>query len=326
MNLDNMKASAIQYGGLLTALGLLILFFSLRTESFFQMGTVRLIANQIPELTLLAIGMTLVLVIGQIDLSVGSVMALCGAVLGVLIATYGWPLWAAILMSLLTGAFCGWLTGAISIWFSIPSFIVSLGMLEIARGATRRLLDSNTLMIGSEVAVISEPVSGIGLSPAFLIALASVFAVQFLLTRTVFGRYCIAIGTNAEAVRMSGIRTAPYAIGVFVISGLLCGLASLAPTSLMEASDPGMGIGIELSAIAACEPDGRTRKCHQHIPGSARDCRAANGTQPHVRGRCQQADHHWMRDHRRRPDRHTAAPLGKEVVSSSGRLLSNYHF
>ena len=252
MNLSNMKASAIQYGGLLTALGLLILFFSMRTESFFQMGTVRLIANQIPELTLLAIGMTLVLVIGQIDLSVGSVMALCGAVLGVLIATHGWPLWAAILMSLLTGAFCGWLTGAISIWFSIPSFIVSLGMLEIARGATRRLLDSNTLMIGSDVAVISEPVGGIGLSPAFLIALASVFVVQFLLTRTVFGRYCIAIGTNAEAVRMSGIRTAPYAIGVFVISGLLCGLASLAPTSLMEASDPGMGIGIELSAIAAC--------------------------------------------------------------------------
>ena len=252
MNLSNMKASAIQYGGLLTALGLLILFFSMRTESFFQMGTVRLIANQIPELTLLAIGMTLVLVIGQIDLSVGSVMALCGAMLGVLIATHGWPLWAAILMSLLTGAFCGWLTGAISIWFSIPSFIVSLGMLEIARGATRRLLDSNTLMIGSDVAVISEPVGGIGLSPAFLIALASVFVVQFLLTRTVFGRYCIAIGTNAEAVRMSGIRTAPYAIGVFVISGLLCGLASLAPTSLMEASDPGMGIGIELSAIAAC--------------------------------------------------------------------------
>ena len=125
-------------------------------------------------------------------------------------------------------------------------------MLEIARGATRRLLDSNTLMIGSDVAVISEPVGGIGLSPAFLIALASVFVVQFLLTRTVFGRYCIAIGTNAEAVRMSGIRTAPYAIGVFLISGLLCGLASLAPTSLMEASDPGMGIGIELSAIAAC--------------------------------------------------------------------------
>ncbi len=245
-------ATTLQYGGLLTALMLLIAFFSFATESFFQIGTARLIANQIPQLTLVAIGMTLVLVIGQIDLSVGSVMALCGAVLGVAMVRYDWTLLPAIIAALATGAACGWVTGAISIWFRIPSFIVSLGMLEIARGATRRLLESNTLTIGSDVAVISEPVAGIGLSPAFLIAIAAVVAVQFLLTSTVFGRYCIAIGTSAEAVRMSGIRTTPYAIGVFVISGLLCGLASLAPTSLMEAADPGAGIGIELSAIAAC--------------------------------------------------------------------------
>ena len=252
MNSKRLLTTALQYGGLLTALVLLIAFFSLATESFFQIGTARLIANQIPQLTLLAIGMTLVLVIGQIDLSVGSVMALSGAVLGVLMVRHEWSLGSAVFASLLTGAACGCVTGAISVGFKIPSFIVSLGMLEIARGATRRLLDSNTLTIGSDVAVISEPVPGIGLSPAFLIAIVAVIAVQFLLTSTVLGRYCIAIGTNAEAVRMSGIRTSPYAIGVFVISGLLCGLAGLAPTSLMEAADPGAGIGIELSAIAAC--------------------------------------------------------------------------
>jgi ribose transport system permease protein len=249
---NHFYAAALQYGGLLTALMLLIGFFSIATDSFFQFGTAKLIANQIPELTLLAIGMTLVLVIGQIDLSVGSVMGLCGAVLGVLMAKHEWPLSAAVAATLLVGAFCGWITGAISIWLRIPSFIVSLGMLEIARGATRQLLDSNTLTIGSEVAVISEPIAGVGLSPAFLMAIIAVLATQFLLTWTVFGRYCVAIGTNAEAVRMSGIPTEPYSITVFVISGLLCGLACLAPTSLMEAADPGAGIGIELSAIAAC--------------------------------------------------------------------------
>jgi ribose transport system permease protein len=242
----------IQYGGLLAALAVLIVFFSLATDSFFQVGTARLIANQIPQLTLVAVGMTLVLVIGQIDLAVGSVMAFSGAVLGVLMVHYDWPLWSAILASLLAGASCGFVTGAVSIGFNIPSFIVSLGMLEIARGGTRRLLGSNTLTIGSDVAVISQPVAGMGVSPAFLMAITAVIAVHFLLTSTVFGRYCIAIGTNREAVRMSGIRTTPYAIGVFVISGLLCGLAGLAPTSLMEAADPGAGIGIELSAIAAC--------------------------------------------------------------------------
>jgi ribose transport system permease protein len=252
MNRKSLQALIVQYGGLLGVLVLLILFFSLSTGSFFQISTVKLIANQIPELTLLAVGMTLILVLGHIDLSVGSVMALSGAVLGVLMASFGWPLVAAIPISLLAGGFCGLITGGISIWFKIPSFIVSLGMLEIARGATRRLLDSNTLSIGPEVGVISQPLPSIGLSPAFLLALFSVFAAQFLLSRTVFGRYCIAIGTNAEAVRMSGIRTEPYCIAVFIISGVLCGLAGLAPTSLMEAADPGVGTGIELAAIAAC--------------------------------------------------------------------------
>ena len=246
------KATLLQYGGLIAALWLLIGFFSLRTDSFAQIGTVQLIANQIPQLTLVAVGLTLVLIIGQIDLSVGSVMALAGAVLGVLMVHHDWGLVPAAAAAVAAGAACGSLTGAISVCFGVPSFIVSLGMLEVARGATRRLLDSNTLMIGRDVAAISEPVKGLGLSPAFLVAIASVFLVQFIITGTVFGRYCIAIGTNAEAVRMSGIRTAPYAIGVFVLSGLLCGLAGLAPTSLMEAADPGAGIGIELSAIAAC--------------------------------------------------------------------------
>lgn len=244
--------TAVQYGGLLAALAILIVFFSLGSDSFFQIGTVILIANQIPELTLVAIGMTLVLVIGQIDLSVGSVMALSAAVMGTMIKQYEWSLGLSICVCLLTGAACGLFTGAISVGFRIPSFIVSLGMLEIARGAARRVLDSRSLSIGSEMAPIGEPLEVIKLSPTFLIAIIAVFVTQFLLTRTVFGRYCVAIGTNDEAVRMSGIPTAPYSIGVFVFSGVLCALAGLAPTARLEAVDPGMGIGIELSAIAAC--------------------------------------------------------------------------
>ena len=120
------QALAVQYGGLLAVLLVMVAFFSLRTDSFFQIGTVRLIANQIPELTLLATGMTLVLVIGQIDLSVGSVMALSGAVVGVLIVKADWPLWSAIPGGVLIAAVCGLVTGSISIWFRIPSFIVSL--------------------------------------------------------------------------------------------------------------------------------------------------------------------------------------------------------
>lgn len=252
MNRRTWQALALQYGGLVAVLAMMIVFFSFATTSFFQLGTVRLIANQVPELTLLAVGMTLVLVIGHIDLSVGSVMALCGATVGTLMVKAEWPMSLAILLGILTGAGCGLVTGSISILLRVPSFIVSLGMLEMARGATRRLLNSNTLSLGEEIGFISKPLTGVGVSPAFLMALTAVVTVQILLSRTVFGRYCIAIGSNAEAVRMSGIRTEPYAICVFMLSGLLCGLASLAPTSLMEAADPGAGTGIELSAIAAC--------------------------------------------------------------------------
>ncbi len=242
----------VQYAGLLIVLAVLVGVFSYGSEHFFQKNTFVSIANQIPDLTLVAVGMTLVLIVGGIDLSVGSVLALSSAVLGVLMVQYGWPLWGAIPLCLLAAAACGLFNGMVSIGFGIPSFIVTLGMLEIARGATKVVTDSQLIYIGSAVEPIGEPLPGVLLSPAFLLAVAAVIVGQFLLTCTVFGRYCVAIGTNAEAVRMSGIRSAPYSISVFVISGVLCGLAGLAHASRLSSADPNAAIGIELSAIAAC--------------------------------------------------------------------------
>ena len=244
--------SIVQYIGLLLVLVLLVIVFSFFSENFFQRSTAISIANQIPDLTLISVGMTLVLVCGCIDLSVGSLLALSSAVLGVLMVDQGWPLWAATCGALLVGGLCGLVNGVISIGFGVPSFIVTLGMLEIARGATKLVSSSQTKYIGAAVEPIGEPFPGLMLSPAFLLALLAVVLGQFLLTRTVFGRYWIAIGTNEQAVRMAGIRSAPYSIGVFVLSGLLCGLAGLAQTSRLSSADPNAAIGIELSAIAAC--------------------------------------------------------------------------
>lgn len=240
------------YAGLLAVLLILVALFSVASENFFQTSTFVSIANQIPDLTFIAIGMTLVLIIGGIDLSVGSVLALSSAVLGVLMVRYEWPLLAAFPVSLFVGALCGLVNGLIAIGFKIPSFIVTLGMLEIARGATKVVTDSQTIYIGKAIESFGEPLPGFSLSPAFLLACALVLAGQFLLTRTVFGRYCVAIGTNAEAVRMSGIWSALYSVGVFVITGMLCGLAGLAHTSRLSTADPNAAVGMELLAIAAC--------------------------------------------------------------------------
>ena len=252
MNRQQLWRSVIQYGGLLAVLILLLTVFGLFSDHFLTQSTLVSIANQIPDLTFVAVGMTLVLIVGGIDLSVGSVLALSSAVLGLLMADREWPLWGAIPVCLLTGAACGLFSGAVSTGFRIPSFIVTLGMLEIARGATKVVTNSQTKYIGAAVEPIGEPLPGIPLSPAFLAAITTVLLGQFLLTRTVFGRYCIAVGTNAEAVRMSGIRAWPYSVGVFVLSGILCGMAGLAQTSRLSSADPNAAVGMELSAIAAC--------------------------------------------------------------------------
>ena len=240
------------YGVLLLVLAGMVAVFSFRSENFFQQSTFVSIANQIPDLTFIAVGMTLVLLVGGIDLSVGSVLALSSAVLGTLMVDHEWSLWSAIPLCLLAGVICGLFNGVVSIGLRIPSFIVTLGMLEMARGATKVVTDSQTRYIGSAVEAIGEPIPVLLLSPAFLFSLVVVGLGQFLLTRTVFGRYCIAIGTNEEAVRMSGIRTEPYSIAVFAISGLMCGFAGLSQVSRLSSADPNAAIGIELSAIAAC--------------------------------------------------------------------------
>lgn len=244
--------SLMQYAGLLGVLFLLTSIFGAFSDNFLRPATFISIANQIPDLTLIAVGMTLVLVVGGIDLSVGSILALSSAVLGALMVDYDWPLWAAIPLCLLTGALCGLFNGTVSVLAGIPSFIVTLGMLQIARGATKVVTESRTKYIGSAVEIIGEPIGGIMVSPGFLFAVVAVVVGQFLLSRTVFGRYCVAIGTNAEAVRMAGIKAAPYSIAVFVICGCLCGLAGITHTARLSTADPNAAIGIELAAIAAC--------------------------------------------------------------------------
>ena len=246
------RHNAIEYVGLLGVLAMLVVVFGLGSKNFLQLSTFISIANQIPDLILVAVGMTLVLVVGGIDLSVGSLLALGSAVVGIMMADFGWPLWAALPICLMATSLCGLCNGVISIGFGIPSFIVTLGMLEMARRLTKLITSSQTKYIGSRVETFGEPLPVIQLSPAFLLAVAAVILAQFLLTRTVFGRYCIAIGTNREAVRMSGVRAAPYSIAVFVMSGFLCGLAGLAQTSRLSSADPNAAVGLELSAIAAC--------------------------------------------------------------------------
>ena len=228
-----------------------MILFSLKSEHFFSLITFTTLANQLPTLTVIAVGMTFVLIVAGIDLSVGSVMAFSGAILGVALVDASLPLWLACILCLCAGLLCGCVNGFISTHWSIPSFIVTLGMLEIARGGAYLATASQTKYIGSTVEAISAPLSGIGLSPALLISVLVVICGQLLLSRTVFGRYMIAIGSNEEAVRLTGINIRLWKLLVFVIAGFLAGLGGLFHVAYLQSADPNAGIGLELAAIAA---------------------------------------------------------------------------
>ncbi len=237
--------------GLIVVLAALIGLFSWSSEYFFTVLTFRTLLNQVPPLLVVATAMTLVLVSAQIDLSVGSVLALAGSVFGVAILDLGWPVGVAAMTALFCGLLCGLVNGLVTVRWTIPSFIVTLGMLEIARGGSYLVTGSQTQYLGSRVSALGSPISGLGLSPSVLLALAVVVAGHLLLTRTVFGRYLTAIGTNEEAVRLAGIHVRRVKIAVLALAGALAGLAGVMQTAYLESADPNAGFGMELGAIAA---------------------------------------------------------------------------
>jgi ribose transport system permease protein len=245
-----MKRHVIEYGGMTAAIVLLLLYFGLTTDHFFTLTNLQTITSQIPAAIIVATGMTFVLLIGGIDLSVGSVLALCSAVFSVALLRFELPLPVAGLAALASGTLVGLINGGISARWSVPSFIVTLAMLEAARGMTYVVTDSQTQYVGSLV----EPIRGLefaGVSVAFIVALMVAIAGQVVLSYTLLGRRILAVGQNRETAFLSGIAPGPISVGVFTVCGALVGLASIFHTARLSASDPNTGIGFELEAIAA---------------------------------------------------------------------------
>ncbi|MDM3872618.1 ABC transporter permease [Porticoccus sp. W117] len=236
---------------IITSLIALVLLFSIITPNFFSLTTLSTVLNQLPALTVITVGMTLVLIVGGIDLSVGSILGLSAAIVGAASISLGLPIWAACLLGITAGALCGAVNGIITSYFALPSFIVTLGMLEIARGLAYTTTASQTLYIGPQIQSIAFPMASSGVSVALIIAICIVAGAHYLLTRTIFGRYITAIGTNETAARLSGIETKPYRAIVLMISGAMAGLGGVFSAAYLGASDPNAGLGLELSAIAA---------------------------------------------------------------------------
>ena len=243
-------AARAHVGGLVVAMAFLIAVFAWRSPTFFTPTTFLTIANQLPEAVLVAVGMTFVILIGGIDLSVGSILGLASAVLGLALLRWQLSLPLAALLGISAGLIAGLVNGLVTVRLRLPSFIVTLGMLEAARGATYLLTESRTQYLGGPVEKLAE--GGIlGLTPPVWFAISAVALAQGVLSRTVFGRNLYAIGGSEQTAYLSGVPVARLKSTVFAVAGALAGLGGLFNAARLASADPNAGTGMELSAIAA---------------------------------------------------------------------------
>lgn len=255
-----MQARRITYfllreAGIGLALLLLIVVFSTFAPQFASRGNFSNILTQISINTVIAVGMTFVILLGGIDLSVGAVLALCTIAAGLTITNPAFTtpvaITLAILVSLVVGSAAGFFNGFVAERWKIHSFIVTLGMLNIARGAALQISDSRTIFSFPASFNAVGTMSLAGIPVIFLIALALVLLGRFVLVRTVFGRLIYAIGNNEEAVRLSGHNPSLFKVASFTITGLCVGVAAIMYMLRLNIASPILGVGFELNAIAA---------------------------------------------------------------------------
>jgi ribose transport system permease protein len=219
------------------------------------MNNISNIFTQISINTVIAVGMTFVILLGGIDLSVGSVLALCTILAGFILIKEDISLWTRVILSIAAsmgaGMACGLFNGWVCEKWKIHPFVVTLGMLNMARGAVLQISNSRTIYSFPKEFNAVGTISYFGIPLIFIVAVVLVLLGHFILQKTVFGRMIYAIGNNEEAVRLSGHNTKLYKIIAFVICGAMVGLAAILYMLRLNIASPILGNGFELTAIAA---------------------------------------------------------------------------
>jgi ribose transport system permease protein len=238
--------------GPLIGLLLLCLFLTLATDSFFSLRNFLNILDQITVLGIIAVGMTFVILIGGIDLAVGSVMALSMMVLGYLNVEAGLPMSVAIALAIAAAAVNGWIAGILITRFNVPAFIATLAMMSIARGLAN-MITNGSQIIGFppwfNMAAITRFGGYLTMTVAVMIV---VFVLALIYQRYRYGgRTLYAIGGNPEVARLAGINVKRTTVGVYVMCSVLAGMAGILLAARLDSVQPSSGMSYELDAIAA---------------------------------------------------------------------------
>jgi len=237
--------------GLGLVLLVIIAGLSLATPHFFTANNLAIVARQISLVAIFAIGEMFVILLADIDLSIGSVIALSSVLTGVALVKMGLPVPLGILVGLAIGALVGFLNGGLVTKTGVPSFIVTLGMMGVARGAA--------LVITKGSSLSGLPPSYLNLGQGFVLALpipvwillVVAITAHVFLSRTTTGLHIYFIGSNPEAALLSGINVRRIKILVFTLAGTLAALEAVIETSRMSTAQPAAGVGYELVAIGA---------------------------------------------------------------------------
>ena len=239
--------------GIIGVLVILCVVVALATDKFLTPSNIISVLRQISINTYIALGMTLIIILGHIDLAVGAIVAMSGTLTVGFVVNQGLPIGVAIAAGIIIGVVAGLIDGMVVSKFRVPAFIITMAMMNVCNGIayvysggqSTRITDKFFIAIGTGYLfnIIPLPV-------VYMIILIIVFS--FLLSKTKFGTYVYAIGGNREAARLSGVPIKKVEIIVFTLSGALAAFAGLVLASRMYSGQPSVGSGYEMDAIAAC--------------------------------------------------------------------------
>ena len=237
--------------GLVIVFLAIVLMGSTTSSQFLTQGNLFYLCISIGEIAIMTLPLTLIIITGEIDLSVASILGLSSAMLGYLTKD-GWPMWAIFIVVILLGAAAGLFNGILITRFGLPALAVTIGTLTLYRGFAVVILGPNIIStFPSRLTSIGvNPVSGTFLSYSvlFFLVLAVIFGVALHLTP--FGRSLYAIGLNTEAALFAGIRVKRIKLRLYVLSGMICAFAGILYTFRLSTAVQDNGLGLELSVVA----------------------------------------------------------------------------
>ncbi len=240
-------------------IALIVIFSVLKPDAFFTSDNIIGILQSTTVIGVLAIASTFIIITSGIDLSVGVLMTFCAVTAGVLMVNLGLPLWVGVPGAIGVGALCGMVSGLAITKLRVPPFIATLGMMMLLKGASLIITKTRPIYFNdvegfdaiSLGSVLGDILPFLPIPNAVLIMFIVAVLSAVILNTTALGRYTFALGSNEEAVRLSGVNVDRWKVIIYAFSGGICGIAGILIASRLNSAQPALGQGYELDAIAA---------------------------------------------------------------------------